>query len=110
MLSFHRGTQQVCGRVRVKHQVRKPNTTTGTRSQKSRFSRTHLLFLMSYPYLYLPLKRQLFAEAEDEQKKMGINSALHIIIFDELDAICKQRGSVVREEGVIREKREREWL
>ena len=29
---------------------------------------------------------------------MGINSALHIIIFDELDAICKQRGTVVSEE------------
>ena len=30
---------------------------------------------------------------------MGINSALHIIIFDELDAICKQRGTVVRRES-----------
>ena len=30
---------------------------------------------------------------------MGINSALHIIIFDELDAICRQRGSLVRERG-----------
>ena len=25
----------------------------------------------------------------------GINSGLHIIIFDEIDAICKARGSVV---------------
>ena len=44
---------------------------------------------------FLSRYRQLFAEAETEQKSMGINSALHIIIFDELDAICKQRGTVV---------------
>ncbi|EZG52949.1 putative N-ethylmaleimide sensitive protein [Gregarina niphandrodes] len=37
--------------------------------------------------------RNLFAEAEIDEKKFGINSPLHIIIFDELDAICKQRGS-----------------
>jgi vesicle-fusing ATPase len=40
--------------------------------------------------------RGLFAEAEKEQKTMGDNSSLHIIIFDEIDAICKQRGTVVR--------------
>ena len=38
--------------------------------------------------------RQLFAETETEEKS-GINSALHIIIFDEIDAICRQRGSLV---------------
>lgn len=38
--------------------------------------------------------RKLFADAEEEEEKMGPNSGLHIIIFDELDAICKQRGSV----------------
>lgn len=27
--------------------------------------------------------------------KLGPNSGLHIIIFDEIDAICKARGSVV---------------
>ena len=53
----------------------------------------------SIPLLSLSLSRQLFAEAEAEQKKMGINSALHIIIFDELDAICKQRGTVVSRGG-----------
>ena len=37
--------------------------------------------------------RNLFKDAEEEYKKRGDNSALHIIIFDELDAICKQRGS-----------------
>ena len=37
--------------------------------------------------------RELFADAEKEYKKDGENSQLHIIILDELDAICKQRGS-----------------
>ncbi|CAG8623141.1 6200_t:CDS:10 [Ambispora gerdemannii] len=36
--------------------------------------------------------RKLFAEAEKEYKAKGEDSGLHIIIFDELDAICKQRG------------------
>lgn len=30
----------------------------------------------------------------------GPNSGLHIIIFDEIDAICKQRGSVAGNTGV----------
>ncbi|CAG2173961.1 unnamed protein product, partial [Oppiella nova] len=33
-------------------------------------------------------------------KRMGINSGLHIIIFDEIDAICKARGSVAGNTGV----------
>lgn len=37
--------------------------------------------------------RKLFADAEKEQKEKGDESALHIIIFDELDAVCKQRGT-----------------
>ncbi|KAL7718246.1 Vesicle-fusing ATPase [Entamoeba marina] len=37
--------------------------------------------------------RALFQEAEDEQKERGNDSQLHIIILDEIDAICKQRGS-----------------
>lgn len=37
--------------------------------------------------------RKLFADAEKEQKEKGDESGLHIIIFDELDAVCKQRGS-----------------
>lgn len=44
--------------------------------------------------------RKLFAEAEDEQKRLGANSGLHIIIFDEIDAICKQRGSMAGSTGV----------
>lgn len=37
--------------------------------------------------------RKLFADAEKESKEKGEESGLHIIIFDELDAVCKQRGS-----------------
>ncbi|GLC36429.1 hypothetical protein PLESTM_000445600 [Pleodorina starrii] len=44
--------------------------------------------------------RNLFAEAEAEYKAKGDASALHIIIFDEIDAICKQRGSVRDGSGV----------
>ncbi|KXZ46923.1 hypothetical protein GPECTOR_39g417 [Gonium pectorale] len=44
--------------------------------------------------------RNLFAEAEAEYKAKGDASALHIIIFDEIDAICKSRGSVRDGSGV----------
>jgi len=44
--------------------------------------------------------RKLFADAEEEEERAGANSGLHIIIFDELDAICKQRGSVQSGAGV----------
>jgi vesicle-fusing ATPase len=37
--------------------------------------------------------RELFADAEKEQKEMGDQSMLHVIIFDEMDAIMKTRGS-----------------
>ncbi|KAK3083217.1 hypothetical protein FSP39_017075 [Pinctada imbricata] len=44
--------------------------------------------------------RKLFAEAEEEEKRCGLHSGLHIIIFDEIDAICKSRGSVAGNTGV----------
>ncbi|KAI9634251.1 putative vesicular-fusion protein sec18 [Dioszegia hungarica] len=44
--------------------------------------------------------RKLFEDAEKEQKEKGDESGLHIIIFDELDAICKQRGSTGGGTGV----------
>jgi SpoVK/Ycf46/Vps4 family AAA+-type ATPase len=44
--------------------------------------------------------RRLFADAEEEEKRLGPNSGLHIIIFDEIDAICKSRGSVGGNSGV----------
>lgn len=45
---------------------------------------------MQYTFLSLFLKlKTLFSS------QCGVNSGLHIIIFDEIDAICKSRGSVV---------------
>ena len=44
--------------------------------------------------------RKLFEEAEEEQRARGENSDLHIIIFDEIDAICKQRGTTGGGTGV----------
>lgn len=43
--------------------------------------------------------RRLFAEAEEEQAKSGINSGLHVIIFDEIDALCKARGTSASSAG-----------
>lgn len=37
--------------------------------------------------------RELFSDAEEEQRLRGDDSDLHIIIFDEIDAICRQRGT-----------------
>jgi len=44
--------------------------------------------------------RELFAEAEKEQNEAGDHSMLHIIILDEMDAICKSRGTVRDGTGV----------
>ena len=44
--------------------------------------------------------RELFADAEKEQLEAGDQSMLHIVIMDEMDAICKQRGSVRDGTGV----------
>ena len=44
--------------------------------------------------------RKLFIDAEKEYKEKGDESGLHIIIFDELDAIFKQRGSTNNGTGV----------
>ncbi|KAG6910791.1 hypothetical protein DXG01_007679 [Tephrocybe rancida] len=44
--------------------------------------------------------RKLFGDAEKEYKEKGDDSGLHIIIFDELDAIFKQRGSTNNGTGV----------
>lgn len=44
--------------------------------------------------------RKLFADAEKEYKEKGDDSGLHIIIFDELDAVFKQRGSTNNGTGV----------
>jgi len=44
--------------------------------------------------------RALFKEAEDEYALSGDDSELHIIIMDEIDAICKARGSTGGGTGV----------
>ena len=44
--------------------------------------------------------RKLFADAEAEQAAKGDRSSLHLIIFDEFDSICKQRGAVRDSTGV----------
>jgi vesicle-fusing ATPase len=44
--------------------------------------------------------RELFADAEKEYKQKGDESQLHIVIFDEIDAICKSRGSAKDGTGV----------
>ncbi|CAM4852330.1 unnamed protein product, partial [Rotaria magnacalcarata] len=36
--------------------------------------------------------RDLFEEARQDQQNFGSNSALHIIVFDEIDAVCKNRA------------------
>lgn len=44
--------------------------------------------------------RDLFADAENDQRNLGDQSELHVIIFDEIDAICKSRGSTRDGTGV----------
>lgn len=44
--------------------------------------------------------RELFADAERDEKAHAEQSPLHVIIFDEIDAICKQRGTVGGGTGV----------
>ncbi|CAK7350585.1 unnamed protein product [Dovyalis caffra] len=44
--------------------------------------------------------RDLFADAENDQRANGDQSDLHVIIFDEIDAICKSRGSTRDGTGV----------
>lgn len=44
--------------------------------------------------------RELFKDAEKEQAEKGERSQLHIIIFDEMDAIMKHRGSSGSSSGV----------
>jgi len=44
--------------------------------------------------------RDLFANAEKDQKENGDESGLHVIVFDEIDSICKARGTVTSGTGV----------
>jgi len=44
--------------------------------------------------------RKLFQGAIQDQDQLGDESPLHVIVFDEFDAICKQRGTVQSGTGV----------
>lgn len=44
--------------------------------------------------------RDLFADADRDQKELGDASMLHVIIFDEMDAIMRTRGSTGDSTGV----------
>lgn len=44
--------------------------------------------------------RELFAEAKKDQEELGDDSPLHVIIFDEFDAIAKPRGMSSDNTGV----------
>ena len=44
--------------------------------------------------------RDLFANAEKDQKENGDDAGLHVIVFDEIDSICKARGTVSSGTGV----------
>jgi len=44
--------------------------------------------------------RDLFAEAKADYEMNGENADLHVIIFDEIDAICKSRGRSGTQSGV----------
>ncbi|XP_066593290.1 vesicle-fusing ATPase 2-like [Prorops nasuta] len=45
--------------------------------------------------------KRLFADAEEEEKRLGPNSGLHIIVFDEIDAICKSRGTITENSELL---------
>lgn len=43
--------------------------------------------------------RDLFDDARHDQQKFGANSKLHVIVFDEIDAVCKNRTN----NGLVRD-------
>ena len=44
--------------------------------------------------------RDLFIEAEKDQKENGDDAGLHVICFDEIDSICRARGTINSGTGV----------
>jgi len=44
--------------------------------------------------------RMLFAEAEEDYRANGENAQLHVIVLDEMDSVCKTRGSSRDSTGV----------
>lgn len=47
--------------------------------------------------------RDLFAPAEREYDEVGDQSALHLIILDEIDAIARKRGSMISDTTGVRD-------
>ncbi len=47
--------------------------------------------------------RLLFKDAEDEYAAVGAKSALHVVIFDEFDAIGKKRGMMIGDGSGVRD-------
>jgi SpoVK/Ycf46/Vps4 family AAA+-type ATPase len=47
--------------------------------------------------------RELFMDAEEEWRRVGSESELHVIIFDEFDSICKTRGSLTGDGSGVRD-------
>ncbi|EGR30589.1 n-ethylmaleimide-sensitive factor, putative, partial [Ichthyophthirius multifiliis] len=48
--------------------------------------------------------RELFADARKDEIEKGDQSPLHVIIFDEMDAICRKRGSTSSTSGEVGDK------
>ena len=44
--------------------------------------------------------RELFREADEEWDRLNFHSELHVIVFDEIDAIAKKRGFMGDSSGV----------
>lgn len=44
--------------------------------------------------------RDLFAEAEKDQKENGDEAGLHVLVFDEIDSLCRARGTINSGTGV----------
>ena len=44
--------------------------------------------------------REIFSNAEEDEKDNGDNSGLHVIVFDEIDSLCRKRGVINSESGV----------
>lgn len=44
--------------------------------------------------------RELFQKAEEDQERNGDNAGLHVIVFDEIDSICRARGTITSGSGV----------
>jgi vesicle-fusing ATPase len=47
--------------------------------------------------------RELFAGAEHDWQARGAASGLHVVILDELDAICRERGSLAGDSSGVRD-------